>query len=68
LVEVFGWSCVTILQRWRSRSTAYEQGAADRMVSPQQQAAFARKAHRFRVLARLAEKNEQAATSKQKPR
>ena len=35
------------------------------MVPPQQQAAFARKAHWFRVLARLAEKNEQAATSKQ---
>ena len=47
-------------------ATAYEQAAADRMVPPQQQAAFARKAHWFRVLARLAEKYEQAATSKQK--
>ena len=47
-------------------ATAYEQAAADRMVPPQQRAAFARKAHWFRVLARLAEKNEQTATSKQK--
>jgi hypothetical protein len=47
-------------------ATAYEQAAADRMVPPQQRAAFAQKAHWFRVLARLADKNEQAATSKQK--
>jgi hypothetical protein len=47
-------------------ATAYEQAAADRMVPPQQRAAFAQKAHWFRVLARLAEKNEQAGNIKTK--
>ena len=47
-------------------ATAYEKAAADRMVPPQKQAAFARKAHWFRVLSQLAAKNEQAAALKQK--
>jgi hypothetical protein len=47
-------------------ATAYEKAAADRMVPAQQQVAFARKAHWFRILARLAEKNEQAVHPKQK--
>jgi prephenate dehydrogenase len=42
-------------------AAAYEQAAADYLIPVEQQAAFARKANWFRVLARLAEKNEQAA-------
>lgn len=42
-------------------ATAYEKAAADWLVPPEQQAAFVRKANWFRMLARLAEKNERAA-------
>jgi hypothetical protein len=45
----------------------YERAAADRMISPQEQAVFTRKAQWFRILARLAEKNEQALKTR-KPR
>jgi len=45
-------------------ATVYENAAADRMVPPQQQAAFALKANWFRLLARIAAKNEAAAASR----
>jgi hypothetical protein len=41
-------------------ATAYEKAAADGLAPPQQRAAFARKANWFRILARLAEKNDHA--------
>jgi hypothetical protein len=41
-------------------ATAYEKAAADEMVPPQQRAGFARKANYFRLLARLAAKQEEA--------
>lgn len=47
-------------------ATVYEKAAADRMVPPQQRAAFARKAEWFRMLARIAEKNEAAASKKER--
>jgi hypothetical protein len=37
---------------------AYEKAAADRMVPAEQREAFSRKAHWFRIQARIAEKNE----------
>ena len=39
---------------------AYEKAAVDRMVPPQQRAAFAHKADWFRMLARIAAKKEAA--------
>jgi hypothetical protein len=42
-------------------ATTYEKAAADGLAAPQQQAALLRKANWFRMLARLAEKNEQRA-------
>ena len=45
-------------------ATAYEKAATDWLVSPRQQAVFARKAHWFRLLARLAEKNARVANIK----
>jgi hypothetical protein len=47
-------------------ATVYEKAAADRMVPPQQRAAFARKAEWFRMLARIAAKNEAAASKKER--
>lgn len=44
-------------------ATVYEKAAADRMVPPQQRAAFARKANWFRMLAGIAAKKEEAAAS-----
>ena len=41
-------------------ATAYEKAATDGLAPPQQRAAFARKANWFRILARLAEKNDRA--------
>jgi len=49
-------------------ATAYEKAAVDRMVPPLQKEVFERKAHWFRTLARLAEKNESGAASSKKPR
>ena len=43
---------------------AYEKAAADWMVPAEQRAAFSRKAHWFRIQARIAEKNEQTAQDK----
>jgi hypothetical protein len=45
-------------------ATVYEKAAADRMVPPQQRAAFARKAEWFRMLARIGAKKETAAAPK----
>jgi hypothetical protein len=42
-------------------AAAYEKAAGDCLIPLEQQAAFARKANCVRILARLAEKNEQAA-------
>ena len=42
-------------------ASAYEKAAGDCLISPEQQTAFARKANWFRILARPADKNEQAA-------
>ena len=47
-------------------ATVYEKAAADRMVPPQQRTAFARKAEWFRMLARIAAKNEAAASKKER--
>ena len=47
-------------------ATVYENAAADRMVPPQHQAAFARKAHWFRMLARIAAKKEAAVAKKER--
>jgi hypothetical protein len=47
-------------------ATVYEKAAADWMVPPQQRAAFARKAEWFRMLARIAAKNEAAASKKER--
>jgi len=47
-------------------ATVYEKAAVDRMVPPQQRAAFARKAEWFRMLARIAAKNEAAASKKER--
>jgi hypothetical protein len=47
-------------------ATVYEKAATDRMVPPQQRAAFARKAEWFRMLARIAAKNEAAASKKER--
>jgi hypothetical protein len=41
-------------------ATAYEKAAADGLAAPHRRAEFARKANCFRILARLAEKNERA--------
>ena len=46
-------------------ATVYDTAAADRMVPPQQRAAFARKAEWFRLLARIAAKKEAAASKKE---
>lgn len=43
---------------------AYEKAAADRMVSVEQREAFSRKAHWFRIQARITEKNERTAQDK----
>jgi hypothetical protein len=48
-------------QQHAQLATAYEKAAADSLLAPEQQAVFLRKANCFRVLARLAEKNEQRA-------
>ena len=45
-------------------ANAYESAASDRLVPPEQRAAFARKAELFRLLAKLAAK--QAASAQQK--
>jgi hypothetical protein len=44
-------------------ATAYEKAALVCLIPLEQQTAFSRKANLFRILARLAEKNEQAARS-----
>ena len=45
-------------------ATAYEKAATDWLVLLRQQAVFARKAHWFRLIARLAEKNARVANMK----
>ena len=46
-------------QQHAQLATAYEKAAADCLLAPEQQAVFLRKANCSRILARLAEKNEQ---------
>jgi len=57
---------LTAEQQWKV-ATAYEIAAADELgVPPPHRAAFARKAKWFRMLARIAAKNEAAASKKER--
>ena len=57
---VHGLAMALTAEQHAQLASTYDKAAGDGLISPEQQAAFARKANWYRVLARLSEKNESA--------